>query len=138
MNNEAAVAKLMQACEKDAELYSKLLANPQEVANQYGVTLEPEEIEQFNRVQKLQSLVAEFKTGRGVVGPIRYPIDVAWKATLANHIIYYRPIFYPIFYGIFYPIFYRPTGYVAGYPVESAQAIGPFTGLRRLAARKRT
>jgi hypothetical protein len=137
VSKESAIKKLMQACEGDADLYSKLLANPQDVAGQYGVTLEPEEIEQFKRVQALQTLVAEFKAGRGIGHPIGYPVDVAWKATLANHIIFYRPIYYPIFYPIFYPIYYRGSGYPIGYIEEPTAAVKPFSGLRKLAARKR-
>jgi hypothetical protein len=59
-----------------------------------------------------------------------------WKNTLANHILFYRPVYYPIFYPIYYPVFYRwqfpVTGYPAG-PIETQG--GQFTGLR--SARKR-
>ncbi len=134
MDKETAVRKLMQACEKDPELLTRLVAKPKEVAGEFGVTLEAEEIEQLGRVQKLQNLVAEFKGGRGIGHPVGYPIDVAWKTTLANHIIFYRPIYYPIFYPIFYPIGYLGAGYPIG-PVEQAR---PFSGLRRFANRKRS
>jgi hypothetical protein len=107
----------MHACEKDPELFKRLAANPEAVAKEHGVALEPAEVEQLNRVHKLQTLVEEFKTARpGIGGPIKYPIDVAWKAALANHIIRYRPIYYPIFYPIFYPVLYR---WIGGYPAPN-------------------
>lgn len=125
----------MHACEKDPELFKRLVASPAEVAKEHGVTLEKAEIEQLGRVQKLQSLVDEFKTGRpGVGGPIKYPIDVAWKTTLANHIIYYRPIYYPIFYQIFYPILYRIGYPVVGYAFQ--QQTSQSGALRKVATRK--
>jgi hypothetical protein len=126
----------MHACEKDPELFKRLAASPEKVAREHGVTLEKAEIEQLGRVAQLQKLVEEFKAGRpGIGGPIKYPIDVAWKAALADHIIRYRPIYYPIFYPIFYPILYR-----IGYPIVGYtwQQQAPQAGaLRRLAARKR-
>ncbi|HTW78933.1 MAG TPA: hypothetical protein VME23_05225 [Terracidiphilus sp.] len=135
MSNETAIRQLMTACEKDPELFKRLVSSPAAVATEYGVTLEPAEIEQLGRVQKLQNLVDEFKVARpGVGGPIKYPIDVAWKTALTNHIIYYRPIYYPIFYPIYYPIFYQIGYPVVGYTREpTAQA----RALRKVAAKKR-
>jgi len=136
MSKEAAVRKLMQACEKDPDLLTKLTENPAEIAKKHGVDLEPEEVQQLQRVKKLKDLVEEFKVGRGIGRPVGYPIDVAWKTTLANHIIFYRPIYYPIYYHIFYPVFgpisYRGAGYPAE-PVETAQ----FSALRKLRSKKR-
>lgn len=136
MTKEVAVRKLMQSCERDPELFKKLVENPEEVAKTYGVELEPQEVEQFQRVKKLQDLVEEFKVGRGIGRPVGYPIDVAWKTTLANHIIFYRPIYYPIYYPIFYQIF-GPISYRgAGYPVEPVQT-AQTSALRRHASKKR-
>ena len=135
MSNETAIRKLMHACEKDPELFKRLAANPEGVAKEHGVTLEPAEIEQLVRVQKLQHLVEEFKTARpGIGGPIKYPIDVAWKTALANHIIFYRPIYYPIFYPIFYPILYRIGYPIVGYTWQ--QQMPQTSALRRLGIRK--
>ena len=98
MSREVAIRRLMQACEKDRELFVRLTQKPQEVAEKFGVTLEPDEVAQLERVQKLYSLVSEFKVGLGIGRPIGYPVDVAWKSAIASHIVSYRPIFYPIFY----------------------------------------
>jgi hypothetical protein len=114
MSKEVAVRKLLQACEKDPELFAKLIATPKEVAEQFGVALEPEEVEQLQKVQKLRTLVGEFKQGRVVGPPLGYPIDVAWKNTILNHIKFYNPIFYPIFYPIPDPI-YQETAEVEAY-----------------------
>jgi hypothetical protein len=137
MEKDVAIRQLMQACEKDPELFAKLVDKPEEVAKEFKVTLGPDEIAQLQRVKQLQNLVNEFKVGRGgLPHPSGYPIDVMWKNTLANHILFYRPIYYPIFYPIYYPVFYRwhfpVTGYPAG-PIETQG--GQFTGLR--SARKR-
>jgi hypothetical protein len=134
MEKEVAIRKLMQACEMDPALSARLLANPDDVAKEFEVKLEPEEVAQLQRVKKLQDLVAEFTQGRGIGRPIGYPVDVMWKTTIANHLQSYRPIYYPIFYQIFYP--YRPPIYypVAGYPAGPIE----FEGIRRSGARRRT
>lgn len=145
MSKEVAIRKLMQSCEKDPELFTKLVDKPQEVAKEYGVALEPEELQQLQRVKKLRDLVEEFKQGR-VIGPhIGYPIDVLWKATIANHILSYRPIFYPVFYRpgpIFYyrPTFNNPIFYPVGYPFSAGGIEGSrqFSGLRSLGSKKRS
>ncbi|MGA2168551.1 MAG: hypothetical protein ABSG62_10085 [Terracidiphilus sp.] len=136
MNKDVAIRKLMQACEKDPDLFTKLVDNPQEIAKEHDIALEPEELQQLQRVKKLKDLVEEFKQGRGIGRPVGYPIDVAWTTTIANHIIFYRPIYYPIYYPIFYPVFgpisYRGAGYPAE-PVETAQ----FSALRKLGRKRR-
>ena len=139
MSKEIAVRKLMQACEKDPKLFEKLVENPKAVAAENGVDLEPEELQQLQRVKKLRDLVAEFKGGRGIGRPIGYPIDVAWKSTLADHIIFYRPIYYPIFYPIFYQIFYPVVSYrELGYPIEPVEQLPVLQGLRKLSTEKRS
>jgi hypothetical protein len=142
MSREAAIRKMMHACHQDPDLHKKLLEKPQDVAKEHGVTLEPEELQQLQRVKKLQDLVDEFKAGRGIHPPIGYPIDVMWKKVIANHIISYRSSFYPLFnfryypirfYPIrYYPIRYYPIKYIAGYyfDVGGPQAGQQFTGLR--------
>lgn len=149
MSTEEGIRKLMQACEKDPELLTKLLEKPQEIAKQYSVTLEPEELQQLQRVKKVRDLVEEFKAGRVISRPVGYPIDVLWKTTLANHILSYRPIFYPIFYTwgpISYrwrPISYRggPISYfgVTGYPFGPVQfeASRQLSGLRSVGRNKK-
>jgi hypothetical protein len=145
MSKEVAMKKLLQACGENPELLTRLMEKPQEVTKEYGVALEPEELQQLQRVKKLKDLVEEFKLGR-VIGPhVGYPIDVMWKTTLATHILFYKPIFYPIFYRpiyytrpIFYPIYY-PIFYPIGYyfatgGIEQARQ---FSGLRSL-GKKRT
>jgi hypothetical protein len=137
MSKEVAVRKLMQACEKDPELFARLVAKPQEVAEQFGVTLEPDEVAQLERVQKLRSLVAEFKLGRGIGRPIGYPVDVAWRTAIANHIVFYRPIFYPIFYPAYEQTletaFRRwPGRPIPGYPVKPEEGVISYRGIRGL------
>jgi hypothetical protein len=132
-----AVRKLMQACEKDPELFARLVKNPQEVAGEFGVTLEPEEVAQLEKVQKLNSLVAEFKQGRGIGRPIGYPVDVAWKTSIANHIIFYRPIFYPIFYPAYDQALQTelrrlPVSPVRGYPFKVEEGVISYRGIRNL------
>jgi len=144
MTREAAIRKMMSACHENPELYRKLLEKPQDVAKEHGVTLEPEELQQLQRVKKLQDLVDEFKAGRGIHPPIGYPIDVMWKKVIANHVISYRafyPLFnfryYPIrFYPIrFYPIRFYPIYYPIGYYFNTGgirQEGQQFTGLRNV------
>jgi hypothetical protein len=135
MSKEVAIRKLMQACEKDPELFARLTQKPQEVAEEYGVTLEPDEVVQLERVQKLNSLVAEFKLGRGIGRPIGYPVDVAWKTSIANHIIFYRPIFYPIFYPAYDQALETaldrlPVSPIKGYPRRDEEEVISYRGLR--------
>ncbi len=114
MSREAAIRKMMKACHENPDQFKKLLEKPQDVAKEHGVTLEPEELEQLQRVKKLHDLVEEFKAGRGIHRPIGYPIDVMWKKVIANHIISYRA-FYPLFNFKYYPI----RGYpIRGYPIR--------------------
>ena len=141
MTREAAIRKMMKACHENPDLHKKLLEKPQDVAKEHDVTLEPEELEQLQRVKKLHDLVEEFKAGRGIHPPIGYPIDVMWKKIIANHIISYRS-FYPLFnfryypiryYPIrFYPIYY-PTYYPIGYYFggEGGEQVQQFRGLRK-------
>ncbi len=139
MTREAAIRKMMSACHENPDLYKKLLEKPQDVAKEHGVTLEPEELAQLQRVKKLNDLVEEFKGGRGIHPPIGYPIDVMWKKVIANHIISYRA-FYPLFnfryypiryYPIrFYPIRYYPIYYPIGYYFNTGGVQQQFTGLR--------
>ena len=146
MSKEVAIRKLMQACHDNAELLSRLVERPQEVAKEYGITFEAEELRQLERVKKLADLVEEFRQGRVIGPPSGYPVDVLWKTTLANHILFYRPIFYPIFYQpIFYrPIFYRPSFYPVFYPIGYFFRSGgidgnrQFSGLRTLGIKKRS
>jgi hypothetical protein len=137
MNKDVAIRKLMQACEKDPELFAKLIAKPQEVAKKYGVTLEAEEVEQLQKVQKLKTLVEEFKLGRVIGHPIGYPVDVAWKTAIANHIIFYRPIFYPIFYPAYdetleVELARLPVSPIKGYPRRAEERVISYRGLRSL------
>jgi len=134
MSTEVGIRKLMQACETDPELLTKLLEKPQEIAKQYSVTLEPEELQQLQRVKKLRDLVDEFKAGRVIPRPVGYPIDVLWKTTLANHILSYRPIFYPIFYT-WGPISYRTISYRGG-PISYFGAGYPFSPVQFEASRQ--
>jgi hypothetical protein len=144
MSKEVALRQLIQAGEKDPELFTKLLEKPEEVAKQYGVTLEREELQQLQRVKKLKDLVEEFKQGRVIPPPSGYPIDVLWKTTIANHILFYRPIFYPIFNRpiSYRPIFYRPIFYPVFYPIGYYFRTGgiegnpQFKGLRSLGNKK--
>jgi len=147
MSKEVALKQLIQAGEKDPELFTKLLEKPEEAAKQYGVTLEREEVQQLQRVKKLKDLVDEFKQGRGLPPPSGYPIDVLWKTTIANHILFYRPIFYPIFnVPIVYrrPISYRPIFYQVFYPIGYYFRTGgiegnpQFRGLRSLGNKKQS
>ena len=145
MSREAAMRKMTNACREDPELYQKLLDKPEEVAKQYDLKLEPEELQQLQRVKKLADLVDEFKAGRGIHPPIGYPIDVMWKKVLLKHIVSYRsfyplfnikyyPIrFYPVRYPIrFYPIRFYPIRYPIGYYFDvGAQEGQQFTGLRK-------
>ena len=126
MSKEVAVKKMLQACEKEPELFAKLIASPQEVAGKFGIALEPEEVEQLQKVQKLRTLVDEFKLGRVIGPPLGYPVDVAWKNIIFYHILYYRPIFYPIFYPIPDPIYQQTVETEAlyrkppkGYPIHN-------------------
>jgi hypothetical protein len=133
MSREVAIRKLMQACEKDPELFARLTQKPHEVAEEYGVTLEPDEVAQLERVQKLNSLVAEFKQGRGIGTPIGYPVDVAWKTAIANHIVFYRPIYYPIFYPAYgealETAFHRlPGSVIKGYPWKADEEVISYRG----------
>jgi hypothetical protein len=123
----------MQACEKDQKLFARLTQNPQEVAGEYGVTLEPDEVTQLERVQKLNSLVAEFKVGRGIGRPIGYPVDVAWKSVVANHIVFYRPIYYPIFYPAYdqaleVALRRSPGSVIKGYPWKAEEEVISYRG----------
>jgi len=144
MSREAAIRKMMTACREDPELHKKLLDKPQEVAKQFDVKLEPEELQQLDRVKKLADLVDEFKAGRGIHPPIGYPIDVLWKTVLLKHIVSYRPVYYPLFniryYPIRYPIRfypirfypYNPMIYNIGYYFNVGEQEGQrFTGLRK-------
>ncbi len=147
MTREAAIRKMMSACHENPEMYKKLLEKPKEVAKEHGVTLEPEELSQLQRVKQLEDLVDEFKAGRGLHPPIGYPIDSMWKKVLFKHIVSYRtfyPLFnfryYPIrFYPIryypikYYPIRFYPIRYPIGYyfDVGGIQEGTQFTGLRR-------
>lgn len=146
MSKEVAMKKLLQACSENPELLTRLIEKPQEVAKEYDVALEPAELQQLQRVKKLKDLVEEFKLGRVIGPPAGYPADVMWKTTLANHILFYKPIFYPLFYmPIFYrwgwgsyPIFYQifyPIGYY--YATGQVQQARRFSGLRSL-GKKRT
>src|SRR5271169_6527984 len=134
MSTEVGIRKLMQACEKDPELLTKLLEKPQEIAKQYDVSLEPEQLQQLQRVKKLRDLVEEFKAGRVIPRPVGYPIDVLWKTTLANHILSYRPIFYPIFYT-WGPTSYRAISYRGG-PISYFGAGYPFSPVQFEASRQ--
>jgi hypothetical protein len=104
MTREVAIRKMITACQANPDLHAKLLEKPHEVAKEYGVTLEPEELQQLQRVKRLNDLVAEFTNGRGIDPHIGYPIDVLWKNTIFNHIVFYRP-YYPIWFGL-YPVGY--------------------------------
>jgi hypothetical protein len=135
MCKEVAVRKLMQACEKDPELFARLTKKPQEVAGEYGVTLEPDEVVQLERVHKLNSLVAEFKLGRVIGTPIGYPVDVAWKSAIANHILSYRPVFYPIFDAAYdqaleVELRRRPVSPIRGYPFRPEEGVISYRGIR--------
>jgi hypothetical protein len=145
MNKEVAIRKMLQSCEKDPELFAKLVEKPQEVAREHGVALEPEELQQLQRVKKLQDLVEEFKQGRVIGHPVGYPVDVLWKKTLANHILSDRSIFYPIWgYGWGYVIGtgYRggySIGYIIRYPYRpTATEAGQFSGLRSRGSKRRS
>jgi hypothetical protein len=136
MSREAAIRKMMQACHENPDLHKKLLEKPQDVAKEHGLTLEPEELQQLQRVKKLQDLVEEFKAGRGIHPPIGYPIDVLWKKVISYHIIWYRP-FYPLWYRFWYRFNsyrFRPSVYTIGYYLDTGRPqVGPqFTGLRNM------
>jgi len=123
VSKETSLRALLQACEKDDALFERFLATPQEVATAYHLELDAEEIEQLQRVHKLKSLVAEFRLKRQPGTPVGYPADLAWKAVLTNHILFYRPIFYPIFYPA-NPVFEqlrRPKGYPTHIQREQAE-----------------
>jgi hypothetical protein len=118
---DPALKRLVAAAEKDPDLLARLCAEPEAIAKEYDVKLSEHEIAQLKRVGELQRIVAEFAEAR-IPDPIFYPIDVWWGRAIADHVLFYSPIFYPIRYPIIDilrervgPIFY-PFGPPIGYP----------------------
>jgi hypothetical protein len=140
MNKEVAVRKLLQACEKDPALLTRLVENPQEVAKEHAVALEPEEVQQLQRVKKLKDLVEEFQQGRVIGHPVGYPVDVMWKKTIADHILSDRAIFYPIWGYTWRPVFGTgPYGGIGGYrPGYPAGPVERFSALRSRGSKKQS
>jgi hypothetical protein len=136
---DLALKRLVAAAEKDPDLLAKLCAEPEAVSKEYDVKLSEGEIAQLKRVGELQRIVKEFAEAR-LPDPIFYPIDVWWGRMIADHVLFYNPIFYPVRYPIIDilrdrigPIFY-PVGPIA-YPGPWGRLVGG--DLRRRLRRRR-
>ena len=114
---EIAIKRLMEAADKDPKLRAEFLKAPKEFAARQGITLQHEEVEQLTRVGELVRVIDQFTAGRiNGPGPIFYPVDVWWKAVLADHVLNYQPLFHKLFPPRGYPIgpVFRPQEVLSG------------------------
>ena len=97
--NEDGLRTLLQAANVDESLKSRLLAQPMEVAKEYGVELTEAETERLVKLGAFRQLAIELRQGSVVrVDPrIFYPADI-WLRVEASRLIRYF-----VRYFVFYP-----------------------------------
>lgn len=91
--------KLLQAANVDESLKSRLLAQPKEVAKEYGVDLTAVEVQRLTKLGAFRELATELRHGAVIRCDPRicYPADV-WLRVEATRLIRYF-----IRYFVFYP-----------------------------------
>jgi hypothetical protein len=96
---EEGLNKLLQAANLDESLKSRLLAQPKEVAKEYGVDLNAAEVQRLSKLGAFRELANELRHGAVIRCDPRicYPADV-WLRVEARRLIRYF-----IRYFVFYP-----------------------------------
>ena len=95
--NPVMLSGLMEKAEQDPMLRARLLTEPEKVASEHNVSLEPQEIQYLTKVGDLFRLVEELKTIHFGPGPIKYPAE-KWMAAKLVSRIRTLPNLYPIGY----------------------------------------